>query len=103
MVRERDIERWLVGQIKRMGGEAFKFVSPGNDGVPDRMVCMPGGRIYFVELKTEEGGPSKIQTYQIRRFQKLGCDVRIISGREEAERFVQQIKEAQDAATAIHM
>lgn len=97
MVRERDIERWLVGQIKRMGGEAFKFVSPGNDGVPDRMVCMPGGKIYFIELKTEEGGPSKIQTYQIRRFQKLGCDVRIISGREEAERFVQQIKEGGDA------
>lgn len=97
MVRERDIERWLVSQIKRMGGEAFKFVSPGNDGVPDRMVCMPGGKIYFIELKTEEGGPSKVQIYQIRRFRKLGCNVRIISGREEAEWFVQQIKEAQDA------
>lgn len=97
MVRERDIERWLVGQIKRMGGEAFKFVSPGNDGVPDRMVCMPGGRIYFIELKTEEGGPSKIQTYQIRRFQKLGCDVRIISGREEAEQFIKMLQEGGDA------
>lgn len=97
MVRERDIERWLVSQIKRMGGEAFKFVSPGNDGVPDRMVCIPDGKIYFIELKTEEGGPSKIQTYQIRRFQKLGCNVRIISGREEAEQFIRMLQEGGDA------
>lgn len=93
MVRERDIERWLVSLIKRMGGEAFKFVSPGNDGVPDRLVCMPGGRIYFVELKTDSGRPSGLQQWQMERLRRLGASVHLITGMEEAMEFIRMLQE----------
>ena len=42
-MREREIEEWLREQIKNLGGKALKFTSPGNDGVPDRIVFLPGG------------------------------------------------------------
>lgn len=93
MVRERDIEKWLVSLIKRMGGEAFKFVSPGNDGVPDRLVCMPGGRIYFVELKTDKGRPSGLQQWQMERLRRLGVSVHLITGMEEAMQFIRMLQE----------
>lgn len=44
-MKESEIERWLVSQIKAMGGIADKFVSPGNPGVPDRIIVMPDGRV----------------------------------------------------------
>lgn len=94
MVRERDIEKWLAGRVRRMGGEAFKFVSPGNDGVPDRLVCMPGGRVYFVELKTDEGRSSGLQKWQMERLLRLGLSVHLIIGMEDAVRFVEMLQEA---------
>lgn len=50
-MRERFIEKKLVDAVKKMGGFAPKFVSPGLDGMPDRIVLFPMGRIAFVELK----------------------------------------------------
>ena len=50
-MKEKDVEAYLRDQVKGKGGKAYKFVSPGNDGVPDRMICMPGERVFFVELK----------------------------------------------------
>ena len=49
--REREIEKYFVQQVKKNGGLAPKFVSPGWDGVPDRLVLLPDGRMAFVELK----------------------------------------------------
>ena len=45
---ERDIERALVGMIKRHDGLCLKWVCPGWAGVPDRIVLLPGGRVLFV-------------------------------------------------------
>ena len=50
-MRERDVEQNLVQAVRRTGGIAPKFVSPGLNGVPDRLVLFPGGKIAFVELK----------------------------------------------------
>ena len=50
---EREVEKKLVDGVRRMGGRAYKFVSPGNDGVPDRIVVLPDTAPMFVELKTE--------------------------------------------------
>ena len=59
--RERDIESWLRDKIQQMGGVAMKFTSPGNDGVPDRIAILPGGQVWFIELKTtgEKPGQSR--------------------------------------------
>lgn len=54
-MKESEIEARLVRGVKALGGVAYKFVSPGNVGVPDRVVVLPGGRVIFVELKAEGG------------------------------------------------
>lgn len=92
-MKESTIESKLRDGVKRLGGRAYKFVSPGNDGVPDRIVVMPGRMPIFVELKTESGRLSLLQKVQIDRLKKLGQDVRVLYGMKEVEGFLQQIKE----------
>lgn len=48
---EKHIEQRLVTEVKKMGGMALKFVSPGFDGVPDRLILLPKGKLAFIELK----------------------------------------------------
>lgn len=48
---ENDVEKYLIRQVKAAGGLCWKWISPGRRGVPDRIVVLPGGGIYFVELK----------------------------------------------------
>ena len=91
-MREREIEKWLREQINNLGGRALKFTSPGNDGVPDRIVFLPGGRVYLVELKAVGGRLSPIQVWQQEKFRQLGIDVRTITGRAEAEAFIRELK-----------
>lgn len=87
-MREKDIEAVLVREVKRMGGRAYKWTSPGNDGVPDRIVILPNRNPIFVELKTEKGKLSELQRVQIRRLQELGQDVRVLYGLDAVERFL---------------
>lgn len=82
--RERDIEDWLRRRIESMGGIAFKFTSTGNDGVPDRIVILPGGQVWFIELKTVSGKLSALQGWQIERMKKLGARVAVIRGMDGA-------------------
>lgn len=91
-MKESEIESWIGQQVRRHGGYFYKFVSPGNDGVPDRICILPGGIIIFVELKTKTGRLSKIQKYQLKRLQDLGCRTRVIYGMEEAKRFINEIR-----------
>lgn len=79
-MREKDIEKILVDGVKGIGGRAYKWVSPGNNGVPDRIVFLPGGRIIFVELKTDTGTLSSLQRVQIKRLRELGQTVEVVKG-----------------------
>ena len=88
---EREIENYLNENIKKLGGRAYKFVSPGNRGVPDRMILLPGGRIIFVELKTKDRYPTKLQRAQIKRMRDLGADVRVIRGMDAAKDFLDEL------------
>lgn len=93
-MRERDIEKWLRRQIESMGGLAFKFTSPGNDGVPDRLAVLPGGLIYFIELKTDRGRLSPLQVWQQDRLRQLGVNVAVIKGMDEAVEFIEEVRDA---------
>ena len=98
---EKTLESDLVQRVRKSGGIALKFVSPGNDGVPDRIVLFPGGKLWFVELKRETGELSKIQRLQIRRLETLGFRVRVIYGREGLNLFFTEIfREASIPLTA---
>lgn len=82
---EKKIESKLRSQVKKLGGVAWKFTSPGTDGVPDRIVLLPGGRIIFVECKSPEGKLSAIQNKRIAEIRGLGFDVRVVNSMSEAE------------------
>lgn len=58
---EKSIEAHLVKRVKVLGGAAYKFTSPAHRGVADRVVCLPDGSTWFVELKTEGGRLSALQ------------------------------------------
>lgn len=91
-MREKDIESYLRDQVKRHGGIAYKFESPGSIGVPDRIVIFPGGRIIFVELKAPGKKPRPTQVRQMQRLGFLGCDVRVIDSKEKVDEFIDEVK-----------
>lgn len=91
-MREKEIERILVDEVRKLGGRAYKWVSPGNDGVPDRIVILPGESPYFVELKTDRGKLSALQAVQIERLRKLGQCAEVLYGLREVNVFLEACK-----------
>lgn len=86
-MKESEIEKILVSEVRKLGGRAYKWVSPGNDGVPDRIVILPGKTPAFVELKTRSGKLSALQQVQVRRLESLGQTVKVIYGEEDLVAF----------------
>ena len=89
---EKDVERKLTEGIKALGGLSYKFISPGNAGVPDRIVILPGGDVVFVELKTWRGQLTVLQMRQIERLRAHDCTVRVLHGELEVERYLAELK-----------
>ncbi len=93
-MQEKSIERRLVLEAKKRGGLALKFVSPGMDGVPDRIVLLPHGKLAFVELKA----PGKtLRPLQIRRkeqLEALGFSVYCVDGVEQIGGILDEIQGA---------
>lgn len=88
-MREKTIEKYLAQRVKEAGGIAYKFVSPGNAGVPDRLVLLPGARIVFVELKAPGKTPTALQRLQMRRIRGLWFDVRVIDSMQGVDELLQ--------------
>ncbi len=77
-MREKEIEKKLTLEAKRRGGLAVKFVSPSFDGMPDRILLMPGGIIAFVEVKAPGKLPRPLQMARHRILRGLGFSVFIL-------------------------
>lgn len=88
---EAKLENKLRLKVKALGGFAWKWVSPGTTGVPDRIVLMPGGRIYFVEMKWGKNGLSAQQKLVHRLLRGLGMKVYTIATTQELENFLDEI------------
>lgn len=84
-MQESTIEAYLRDRVKALGGKAYKFVSPGNVGVPDRLVCLPGGRVVFVELKAPGKKPTALQNTQQRRLAELGFLVLTLDSKKKID------------------
>lgn len=97
-MKEKEIEKILVDEVKRLGGRAYKWTSPGNDGVPDRIVILPDTRVIFVELKTDTGVLSPLQKIQIDRLKKLGQWVEVVKGIQGVKMFFQDLGYADTAS-----
>jgi len=88
---EKQIEARMTKMIRERGGLCYKFQSPGNPGVPDRIVITPAGRTIYVELKTEVGSLQRIQRWQLDEMRKRGADVRVLKGWEQVKGFVEEV------------
>lgn len=93
MEREKEIEAYIRRGITKMGGLFFKFTSPGNDGVPDRIAVFPDGRVVFTELKAKNGKLSAVQMYQIDRLISLHQQVCVVYGMGGAEEFLRDMRD----------
>jgi len=89
---ERDIEQKLVKAVKAKGGLAPKFVSPGFDGVPDRIVLLPHGRIAFIELKAKGRKMRPLQVRRKRQLESLGFSVYCIDDPEQIGGILDEIQ-----------
>lgn len=87
---ESRIEKELKTKIEAIGGKAFKFSSPGNNGVPDRIVLYKGTS-YFVELKRPGEDLRPLQKVVSKRFKKLGFKVHVIDSLEKVGEFIDEI------------
>ena len=82
-MREKIIEEQLVKSIRLMGGLAPKFVSPGFDGVPDRLILLPNGRMAFAELKAPGKQLRPLQKRRKRQLETLGFRVFVIDNTDQ--------------------
>lgn len=72
---EKTVEAYLRGRVKAAGGLALKLVCPGWTGVPDRLILLPGARVYFAETKDLGKTPKRRQRYVHGRLRSLGFQV----------------------------
>lgn len=90
---ERQVEQALVHEVRKHGGIAPKFTSPGTAGMPDRLIILPGGKVCFVELKAPGQKPRPIQKRQMDRLTQLGCMVRTIDHPNQIQNLINDIQQ----------
>lgn len=95
-MKEQEIEVFLREGVRQLGGKAYKWVSPGNAGVPDRIVILPGGVIHLVELKQENGKLTRLQKVQQEGLRRMGATVVTLNGAEAVRRYLAMVKEMAD-------
>lgn len=91
---EKYVEQKLVTETKKMGGLAVKFVSPGLDGVPDRLILFPGGKVAFAELKAPGKKLRPLQEKRKRTLEGLGFRVYVIDNVEKIGGILHEIQTA---------
>jgi hypothetical protein len=84
-VKEKILERRLVLAVKKAGGVCPKFVSPGLDGMPDRLILLPGGRIAFAEVKRHGEKPRPLQAARHGMLRRLGFAVYMLDDEAQIE------------------
>lgn len=90
-MNEKQIENKLVLAVKKLGGIAPKFVSPGFAGMPDRLILLPDGHIAFAELKATGKKPRPLQLSRHRLLEGLGFKVYVIDSTGQIEQILTEI------------
>lgn len=91
-VRENKVERYLRDQIKSLGGDTRKWVSPGRDGAPDQIVFGVGESIFFVEVKTTDGEFQPGQEREHERLRDLGATVCTVYGHKGVDILIEVLR-----------
>jgi Holliday junction resolvase-like predicted endonuclease len=88
---EKQIEAYLVKRVKELGGRAYKFTSPAHRGVADRIVCLPGGVVVMVEVKTIGGRLSPLQKVFADEMQRLSVAYECLWSKEQVDEFIARV------------
>lgn len=91
-MREKQIEQKLVQAVRKSGGMCLKFVSPNFDGMPDRLILLPGGKIAFTELKAPGKKPRPLQLARHKTLMGLGLRVYVIDSAEQIGAILDEIQ-----------
>ena len=91
-MREKVIETYLVKQVKKQNGLCLKFISPSLDGVPDRLILMPNGKMAFAELKAPNKKMRPLQVRRKRQLEALGFKVYCIDSLEKIGGILSEIQ-----------
>ncbi len=91
-MREKEIERKLVQAVRHSGGLALKFVSPGFNGVPDRLLLFDHGRAAFAEVKAPGQKPRALQVRRMEQLREMGFKVFVVDGTEQIGKVLEEIK-----------
>lgn len=89
---EKDIERLLFSEVRKLGGIAIKLTAQYFSGLPDRLVLLPKGRLFFAEIKTTGKKPRALQLLVCANIRKLGFNVYIIDNKQEVHNILEQYK-----------
>ena len=92
-LREKVIEQYLVDRVTALGGKAYKFSSPNNRAVPDRLCVLPYGGIVFIECKASGKKPTPLQLRVINHLRSLGQTVLVVDSKEMINTFFAVTKE----------
>ena len=90
-MKESTIEKHLVTQVKALGGMAYKFTSPAHRGVADRVVCLPDGQTWFVELKAPGGRLSELQKIFAEDMARMNQRYACLWNKEQVDAFITAI------------
>ena len=93
-MQEKKIEQKLALMVKHRGGICPKFVSPGMDGMPDRIVLLPNGCVAFVEVKAPGEKPRRLQIKRHEILRTLGYKVYVIDGADQIGGILDEIQSA---------
>lgn len=91
-MREVGLEKKLRLRVKKAGGVCIKLPAILYRGIPDRLVLLPLARVYFVEMKVDDGKTSPHQTRWRKLLSKLGFESVIIKGATNLENFLNDLK-----------
>ena len=89
---EKQIEAYFVKKVKDMGGIAYKFTSPAHRGVADRVVVLPGGAVWFVEIKAEGGRLSELQKIFQSDMARLGQRYACLWSKDQVDGWAREIR-----------
>jgi len=84
-MKEAEVEQHFKWAVEMIGGHTWKFQSPSNRGVADRIACLPDGTAWFVELKTKGGRLSPLQKIFGEQMRALGQNYAVLWTKEQID------------------
>ena len=91
-MKEKTVEQRLIKAVRQSGGLALKFISPGFNGVPDRLLLFTGGKAAFCEVKAPGQKPRPLQEHRIARLRSLGFRVYVVDSEEKIGEMISEIQ-----------